>query len=200
MFLTNRVKPPGLEQANRRMNRLLVYSIGFMFLYGLVLPDDWRELFGIFSWPIDWAAHTVPSTVKAVSVSPIPKLVAGFFGMATWVIVAFVVSMVWKDPLGERVRYAFNQPGKSPWKMGAFLYLLFLPLDAMLIWAAFVLPGRTYLGYGTNWAAQVFYSMISERFALAFYGSLITTGVGMFIFLLAVGVFGPFYLLHKGEK
>lgn len=200
MFLANRSKPPILEQANRRMNRLIVYSIGFMFLYGLLLPDDWRELFGTLGWPIDWAARTVPSTVKAASVSSIPELVAGFFGMATWAIVAFVAALIWKDPLGERVRYAFNQPGKSPWKMGAFLYLLSLPLLVFLVWFVFVLPWYMHLAHGTNWGAQVFNSMINGRFALAFYGALVTGGVGMFIFLLVVFVFGPFYLLRKGEK
>lgn len=200
MFLANRSKPPILEQANQRMNRLIVYSIGFMFLYGLLLPDDWRKLFGILGWPIDWAARTVPSTVKAASVSSIPELVAGFFGMATWVMVAFVVAMIWKDPLGERIRFAFSQPGKSPWKMGAFLYLLFLPLDVFFIWFVFVLPWHMHLVHGTNWGAHVFNSMIDGRFALAFYGALVTGGVGMFIFLLAVGVFGPFYLLRKGDK
>jgi tellurite resistance protein TehA-like permease len=85
-----------------------------MLLYGLLLPEHWRQSFGIIAGPIAWAASNVPAIAKATSASPVPELVAGFFGTGLWSIFSFVVALLWKDPLGDRVRYAFSRPGRSP--------------------------------------------------------------------------------------
>lgn len=188
-----------LDQANRRMNQFMFRFASIMVAYGLLLPTNWQEMFGIFGFLINWAGQTAPATVKVASVSPIPELVSGFFGFGAWGVVCFAVLLAWKDPLAERIRYAFTRPGKSPWKTGVALYFLGVPVLLLCLWVVFFMPIDVNPN-GVTWGSKVLFTMISGRLALALLGSLALVGVGLFFFLFLALVIGPVCLVIKGGK
>ena len=54
------------------------------FLYGMVLPEDWDQRFGIFTWPIRFAAQ-LPIIESFATAASLPKeIVAGFLGLVPW--------------------------------------------------------------------------------------------------------------------
>ena len=55
-----------------------------LFLYGLVLPEDWDQRFGIFAYPIRLAAQ-LPIIESFASAAAQPKgIVSGFLGLGLW--------------------------------------------------------------------------------------------------------------------
>jgi hypothetical protein len=115
-------KPAEIERANRHMGRLIIGCIVSMFVYGLLLPTDWRHQFGLFAQPIIWAADTLPSISKLAVVTSIPELIKGFYGLGAYVVPLFgLLMVVFCGALGARVRHAFFRPDWPFWKTFGFL-------------------------------------------------------------------------------
>lgn len=198
IYLSN--KPPVIERGNARMNKLTIATAVGMFLYGLLLPTNWEELLGPLAWPISWAAQTAPATMKVAQLSPIPELVRGFYGMVSWVVILFAVSLAVKDPIGERVKFAFTRPGASAVKTALFVYLIFVPLLLACIWVAYCMPIKIDMTGGYTWGGKLLVEMITSRFSMSFFGSIATVGLGLITHLLIVAVLGPFTLLVSRES
>lgn len=79
-------KPPEAVRVSKHMDRMIIGGILAMMMYGLLLPTDWQERFGVLAQPIIWAAETVPSIAKMAHVSAIPELIQGFYGLGVYIV------------------------------------------------------------------------------------------------------------------
>ena len=192
--------PKSIACGNARVNKFTLATAIGMCLYGLLLPSNWAELLGPLSWPIVWAASSAPGAVNLTQISPIPTLVSGFLGLSSWVVVLFALTLAWKDPMGERVQFAFARPGASKFKMGVLLYVLFVPLCLFVLWVVFAVPVPIELSGGLTWREQMLAAMFTSRLDLALYGSVATCGLGLIAFFVIVLLAGPITLLVNGNR
>lgn len=192
-------KPPRIEAANQRFNRYFVVTSVGMILYGLLLPRDWESLFGPVAFPIVWAAHLVPATIKVTALSPIPELVKGFYGLSSWVSVLFAIMLASKDPLGARIRFGFSRPDKSFLRTFCFIYFFALPILIVGLWVIFFLPISIDMTGGPTWGMKLFVRMISDRMAMALFGGIATATIGGLIWLGITVIFGPIFLIFNKE-
>lgn len=194
-------KPVSIERANKHMNELVIGGIVCMFVYGLLLPTDWQQRFSLLAQPIIWAADTVPSIAKMSAVSSMPELIKGFFGVGVYVVPLFGVLMIlFCGALGARVRYAFSRPDRSFWKTFTFIYLFGCPALLCCLCMYYIHPmppDNTTESY--TWGNRIFFRMLHNQFDLAFYGSIVTIGFGVFVWMLTVALFGPILLLIRGD-
>lgn len=183
-----------IEESNRRNNKKIAYFFFLMCLYGLLLPTDWRSILWPFSELISWVADFVPAAREASSVSSIPDLVRGYIGFAAIGTVAFAIALCHRDPLGDRVKRGFNRSSSSTVGTGLFIYLIGAPTLVLFLWFIFFLPDVESLVSGKNYAAELFRLAINNRIALSIVGAIVTTGMGLLVYFLAVIVIGPFYI------
>jgi hypothetical protein len=192
-------KPPEIEAANKRFNKIFITTTVGMILYGLLLPTSWESILGPLALPIAWAAQLAPATGKAAASSPIPELVRGFYGLSSWVSVLFALLLASKDPLGERVRFAFSRPHWPFFKTFCFVYLVGLPFVVAGLWVIFVLPISIAMNGGSTWGMKLLVGMISDRLTMAFFGGIATATIGGMIWLVITLIVGPFALLLRCE-
>ena len=199
-MITPPTTPKSIACGNVRVNKFTIVTAIGMCLYGLLLPSNWAELLGPLSWPIAWAAGSAAGAANVTQLSPIPTLVSGFLGLSSWVVVLFALTLAWKDPMGERVQFAFSRPGASKFKMVVLLYLLFVPLCLFVLWVAFAVPVPIDISGGFTWREKMLAAMFTSRFDLALYGSVATCGLGLIAFFLIVLLAGPMTLLLNGNR
>lgn len=190
-------KPPEIEAANKRFNKIFITTTVGMILYGLLLPTSWESILGPLALPIAWAAQLAPATGKAAASSPIPELVRGFYGLSSWVSILFALLLASKDPLGERVRFAFSRPHWPFYKTFCFIYLFALPFVVAGLWVIFFLPISIAMNGAVTWGMQLLVGMISDRLTMAFFGGIAATATGMAFFVLIVFALGPIFLLLR---
>lgn len=199
---TQRTRVPAvIIRADKHVSRIITSGIVGMFIYGLVLPTDWQQLFGPFAQPIVWAANTVPSIEKMASASPIPELIRGFYGIGVYVLPLFalLLSLICGE-FDARIRYAFSRPGWSFQKTFSFIYLVGCPAFLLCLWLYYINPMLDGVLEGNTWGSRVFINMLKYRFNLAFFGSIVTVGFSMFVWMLAIMFIGPIQLVIKGGK
>lgn len=190
-------KPPAIEAANRRMTRRLVVAGIGMFVLGLVWPTGWSHLFGPAALLIGFAADAVPSIGKAASVSPMPELVRGYLGALALLTPVLTATILYKEPLDKRFTYAFQQPRAGPIRRFLFLYVLFLPALIAMLCVVWFLPIEVRLGLTPTRGQLIFHLMMTNRVALAAFGSLLAIGVALFVWLLGALLVGPVWLLIR---
>jgi hypothetical protein len=194
-------KPAAIERANKHMNQLVIGGIVGMFIYGLLLPTDWQQRFGLAALPIDWAVENVPSIAKMAEVSPIPELIKGFYGIGVYVSPLFGLLMVsFCGALGARIRYAFSRPDQPFWKTVSIIYLLCCPFILLCLWLYYINPTPEGVLGGNTRGSRIFITMLKYRFNLALFGSVATIGFGVFVWMLIVALVGPIILFIKGDK
>ncbi len=198
--LGERKRPEVIGKANKRLNQYMLTSMACMFVYGILIPADWKTFFGIFGEPISWASKVVPAIDKLARVSPIPELVLGFVGLSSLAVPILGLLTALKDPMRERIRFAFSRPEWPFLKAFGFIYLLGCPCLVALLWAVYVLPINIDVTGGHTWGGQVLASLIAGRFALAFYGAILTGGLGLLVFFLLVYFIGPISLFLGKDK
>lgn len=186
--------PTAIVQANKRMNRILLATLCFMFAYGVLLPVEWEILFGALGNPIRLLADMIPSTKQLEEISSIPTLVSGFMGSGTIVAVLAALLLAFTDPIGERVSYALTMSSVSHVKILIRVYFLVIPTLIFFLWFVFFLPIPIDPSGGYTWGYKTLLSMIKSRVALAFWGSIIVTSVELFFFLLIAAILAPFYI------
>ena len=74
------------DRNEKRLSTSFLIVIVGMCIYGLVLPHDWEQRWGIIAQPILWAVQMIPSIEKFAVASSIPELVKGFTGFAALII------------------------------------------------------------------------------------------------------------------
>ena len=195
------MKSPSILRANARMNRAMATLGGGLFLFGALLPSDWRSHVGSLGFPIYWSEATFPAIHKIASVSAVPELATAFFGIGWWATVVFVLTVASRDPMGQRVAYALSTSRSSPLKTLALLYGISLPVLAIIIWIAYALPMDVTPAGNSNWGYHLFMQMISTRFGLAVLGSIAMVGIGVMHFAVLVFFVGPVMLvLGRGSS
>lgn len=194
--------PKVIIHANRHMEKLIIGGIASMFVYGLLLPNDWRQQFGLFAQPIIWAADTLPSIAKLATFSSMPELIRGFYGLGAYVVPLFgFLMVVFCGALGARVRHAFSRPDWPFWKTFGFLYILLCPTLLFCLWMFYIHPfPPDNITESYTWGSRIFFRTLHSRFSLAFYGSIVTIGFGTFFYGLTILFVGPITLLFQGRK
>ena len=177
---------------------LLGIMVG-MFVYGLLLPNDWEQRFGFFAQPIIWAAQTVPSIGKFAAASTIPELINGFVGFAAYIPPLYAVYLIrWGffDCSEENgVRLILKSPD-HPLIIWIFLWMF----SVFVLCYFYVMPFtvNSVCG-GTTWGSRTCARMLTSPFSLVFNGSIATAVVGVF-FAGSVGcIIRAFGLLIKGD-
>ncbi len=182
-----------------RINYSFLAVMGGMFVYGLLLPTDWEQRFGIFAQPIIWATHFVPSIGKFAAASTIPELINGFLGLAAYISLlhgVYVFRWAFFDcSQGNGVRLILKSPNYS------LIILIFLWVFAVFVLSVFyVMPfSVNSLCGGITWGSRTCASMLESPFSLILYGSMATAGLSAF----SVGSVGcivrTFGLLIQGD-
>ena len=190
-----KILKPQVEYANQRLLKCYFSTILVVFMIGLVFPADWESSLGFANIPIRWAINNIPSIDKLAAVSPIPDLIRGFFGMAFWLSVASAIYVCAREPLGARLLYAFLRPGTTFVKNFTFLYFVFAPVCAVLIWVSYCLPIMINFGPNKSWGMRMLVAMTQDRFAMAAIGSFAAVTIGMYLMPLAILFIGPLALL-----
>lgn len=182
-----------------KINRSLFGVMVGMFVYGLLLPDDWEQRFGIFAQPILWAAHTVPSIGKFAAASAIPELINGFVGFAVFIPPLYAIFLV---------KWAFFDCSQD----NGIRLILKPPDYPLIIWiffwmfSAFVLCWFYYMPFtvdsvcgGITWGNRVCARMLNKPFSLILYGSMLTPTLGGFVAMLFGCIIRAFGLLIQGD-
>lgn len=184
---------------NRRID-IVIIKIGIALLtYGLLLPNDWRQMLGSLSLPVIWMAESIPSVKKAAEISPIHDLVLGFFGGAFLLLPLFVTMIVVKDSLGRRFGDSLDRATSKLKFLGA-VYLLGVPALVLVLYLVYVGPRYVHLGI-TPTRGQAFLSlMISYRITLALFGSLFLMGICATLWSLIFNLAGPFVYYFKRKN
>jgi hypothetical protein len=185
-------KPMAMQLASQRQDQVMIKLGLALFLFGLLLPAQWRTLFGMVGEPVAWLAEVLPSIRKASAISPIGELVRGFFGTGFLLLPVFYVIFMWRDPIGMHFKYALEQ-GTSKFKRLSFIYLLGMPVMVFLLYLILFWPGEMRLGITPTRGQMIFSVMVSYRLTLAFFGSLVILGALGFLYIMTIYLIGPFF-------
>lgn len=81
----------------RKLKYIFCGFMALLFVYGLCLPETWREGFGVFAKPIAFAAEHVPAIHKVVIFGNTarPELGYGFLGLAAYVPLIYALCFAW---------------------------------------------------------------------------------------------------------
>jgi hypothetical protein len=188
--------PPEIESANERLVKRFKIIALVLLTLGLIFPNEWRQILGIFGEPISWMAETIPSARKSAAVSPIRDLVQGFFGAVFLLGPLFYATFMWRDPIGTRFKYAWDKaPSKTTFVL--IIYFLVVPTLSFVVYVVFFLPIDAHIGLTPTRGQFVFSLMISYRFALALFGTFVMLGVYATLWFLTVLIAGPLFYVHK---
>lgn len=194
----SRAIPP---ENNAKMICSTVATVAGMFFYGILLPYDWEQRFGLFAHPIRWVAHAVPAIGKLAAVSTIPELLIGFTGLAALVAPIYGLLLVWWaffDCTQEQQIRLILKPPYYP-----LIIIIFYEIFALFCIYYFYInpfPVDSACG-GHNWGNMVCARMLKSPFGLAFYGAIVTAGVGVIwgsalaCFIRAIGL-----LVQEGDE
>ena len=190
-------KPPVIQAANRRLSRILWPYTAIAALVGLAFPSEWATSFGPIAAPLEWTVRIVPSIEKAAAISPIGDLVRGYFAFLFFTSFLMVLVIVWRDPLVERLKYAFTAGNANPLTRILFIYCVAVPALLLGIWAIWSLPGEPQLGLTPTRGQAIFSLMLTSRVALAVFGTFLVAMTSMLVWLCLVFIGGPIGFLFK---
>ena len=102
-----------IDASNKCTERYIIITSILMFIYGLLLPQDWETKFGYLAEPIILMRKHIPSIDKLAQASTIPELVRGFLGMSVIVSIILSIFMIIHGAPAERIKNAFY---KKNWR------------------------------------------------------------------------------------
>ena len=188
-----------VDASNKRTGRCILTASIWMFIYGLLLPQDWETKFGYLADPIILMRKYTPVIENLAQASTIPELVRGFLGMSVIISIILSIFMIIYGAPAERIKNAFY---KKNWRerienffMG---YLAFPFVFFMMSWLIYEFSFDWELNeLPCNWGCHVMNAMFTSRYWLAFCGAILTSGIGIYIFFLFALCFGPLILFIK---
>lgn len=189
---------------SKRMGQALIGGIIAMTVYGVLLPIDWQERFGLLGQPIVWITETLPGFAKLARFSTIPELLRGFYGLSLYVMPLFGVFLYIYQTryLNWSLRSMFANSKRPFWETFCILYLFFVPIIIGCLWLVYMNPVQDRGPSPHAYERGFIYlnEILDNRFALACYGSGMTIGASLFICLLMHALVGPIVLLVKFIK
>jgi|GEM_PF-4852970 len=195
-----------IDASNKRTGRcILTASIG-IFIYGLLLPQDWESKFGYLAEPIILMRKYTPVIENLAQASTIPELIRGFLGMSVIVSIILSIFMIIHGAPAERIQNTFY---KKNWRerieiffMG---YLVFPFVSFMVLWLFYEFSFDLAANYSpydricgiTERSCNMTKALLTSRYWLAFCGAILTSGIGFSISALFLFYFGPLILFIK---
>ena len=98
-----------VDASNKRTGRCILTASIWMFIYGLLLPQDWETKFGYLADPIILMRKYTPVIENLAQASTIPELVRGFLGMSVIVSIILSIFMIIYGAPAERIKNAFYE-------------------------------------------------------------------------------------------
>ena len=195
-----------VDASNKRTGRcILTASIG-IFIYGLLLPQDWESKFGYLAEPIILMRKYTPVIENLAQASTIPELIRGVLGMSFIVSIILSIFMIIYSAPAEIIQNAFYQKNWRERIENFFtIYLVFPFVFFMMLWLFYEFSFDLAANYSpydqicgiTERSCNMTKDLLTSRYWLAFYGTLLTIAAGTCIFTLFVIYFGPLILFIK---
>ena len=195
-------KSESMELTNQHIDKMFIKFGLCLFLFGMLLPNDWRQKFGMLSTLISWVAGVIPSINKVAAISPISELVQGFFGAAFLFVLIFYAIVMRRQEmagLGSRFKHALHR-AQSKFKFWIGIYVIAIPTLALILYLILFFPGEVHLGLTPTRGQAIFSLLVSYRFTLALFGTLLMLGVCAFLWLLTMCMIGPLLYFIERRK
>ncbi len=185
-------------RGNKYFNSLIIYGILFMFFYGMLLPANWEQKFGIFAKPIIFAAENVPSITKLTEISSVKELTRGYFGLGVYIVPLFSLLIVFFcREFENRIIHAFHKTSRSFLKTFTIIYFIGLPLIIFIFYLYYINPIFNGSLSGGNRGELILIFMLKYRLMLSLLGSIYTVGLGILGWIAIAIIMGPIILLVK---
>ena len=188
-----------IDASNKCTERYIIITSIVMFIYGLLLPQGWETKFGYLAEPIILIRKYIVVIENLAQASTIPELVRGFLGMSVIVSIILSIFMIIYGAPAERIKNAFYERNWRERIENFFMgYLAFPFVFFMMSWLIYEFSFDWELNESPcNWGCHVMNAMLTSRYWLAFCGAILTSGIGIYIFLLFTLCFGPLILFIK---
>ena len=182
-------KPIEPAEVDKRMYMRLKLVALFLFLWGLLLPQDWQQLLGVFGGPIAWVADFVPSIKKMAAISPMPELIRGYFGLAFLILPACCVWVLKNVSIGKAIQGAIKREGLA--KFIYFMILCGIPFSLFVIYFCAYLPVAVQLGLTPTRFQFLLTVIVTYRLGLAVFGTFLILGLWFCLLYLVAFLIGP---------
>jgi hypothetical protein len=188
--------PTEIESANQRMVKRFQKIMLFLFVFGMLIPIEWKQTFGIWGEPVSWLAEMIPSIKKAAAISPISPLVQGFYGAVFLLSPLLYGVFAWRDPFAKRFKYALDR-AQSKFKFFVTVYFLVIPIFTFLLYVILFLPIEAQLNVVPTRAQLIFSLMMSYRFTLVLFGTMLTLSAYSILWFITLFLIAPFFYFFK---
>ena len=187
------------EENAGKIHKICYGFMSALFVYGLFLPDNWAELFGIAARPILWAARHVPIARDMATISSNPEFMAGFMGLAVYMPWLCFGCFLWyglvdrSDP--ETIRIAV---GKNPDDLSFSFVFCTMLFCCLFILGSYVFPLAVFIStenMTTNDALIL--AIANNRFLTALVGSLMIGTLPWVMLAMLFGLLGLYYKLFR---
>ncbi|MFZ6844676.1 hypothetical protein [Undibacterium sp. RuTC16W] len=186
-----------IKSADKKMGKFIIRLMILFGISGMLFPNNWRQIFGVFGEPIAWCAETIPSIKKIATVSPISELVQGFFGTSFLLIPMLYIVFIRLEVVGLRFSQMKKEKLSKPLSV-LIVYFLAIPMSIGLLYVIYALPGDVNLGNTYTRGQSMLKLMISNRITMSLIGAFLIAGVISVLWILTIYIFGPIlYLISK---
>ena len=195
-----------IDASNKCTERYIIITSIVMFIYGLLLPQGWETKFGYLAEPIILMRKYTPVIENLAQASTIPELIRGVLGMSFIVSIILSIFMIIYSAPAEIIQNAFYQKNWRERIENFFtIYLVFPFVFFMMLWLFYEFSFDLAANYSpydqicgiTERSCNMTKDLLTSRYWLAFYGTLLTIAAGTCIFTLFVIYFGPLILFIK---
>ena len=195
-----------IDASNKCTERYIIITLIVMFIYGLLLPQDWETKFGYLAEPIILIRKYTPVIENLAQASTIPELIRGFVGMSVIVSIILSIFIIIYSAPAERIQNAFYQKNWRERIENFFtIYLVFPFVFFMMSWLFYEFSFDLAANYSpydqicgiTERSCNMTKALLTSRYWLAFYGAILTSGIGFSISALFLFYFGPLILFIK---
>lgn len=190
----------GLRHIDRQLGKKVLISTIGLACYGSLLPENWQQLFGVLSVPIEFVANTVPAISKMAQVSPIPNVVNGFFGLAYSAIPIIYFWLFIGDSIELRCCYFRDQLTSSPITKGLFGYVIGIPALAVIVWLFWEFPGNHSLSLTPTRGRLIYSIAVSNQILLSVLGAVAAVALSIYLWVISLAIAMPVFILLGSDK
>lgn len=109
-----------VDASNKRIERYMLTASIWMFIYGLLLPQDWETKFGYLAEPIILIRKYTPVIENLAQASTIPEFIRGFLSMSVIVLIILSIFIIIHGAPAERIKNTFY---KKNWRERIEIFL-----------------------------------------------------------------------------